>query len=184
MSSEYARALGVRLRQIRAQQGLSLHAVEERSKGRWKAVVVGSYERGDRAISVHKLADLAEFYGVPVEQLLPGTRDTAAGTASNKVMIDLVRLNALDHPAAAPLQRYVATIQALRGDYNGKVLTIRQDDLRSLAIVYDDSPAGVAERLVAWRLVDPVVREGAEEPAALRRPTARVDAPAAAAIRR
>ena len=38
------------LRSIRQQQGLSLHGVEEKSQGRWKAVVVGSYERGDRAV--------------------------------------------------------------------------------------------------------------------------------------
>src|SRR6478752_8256875 len=44
MSQDYAHALGARLRAIRAQQGLSLHGVEEKSEGRWKAVVVGSYE--------------------------------------------------------------------------------------------------------------------------------------------
>ncbi|MBA3277972.1 MAG: transcriptional regulator, partial [Geodermatophilaceae bacterium] len=49
MSSDYARALGARLRGIRNQQGLSLQGVEDKSDGRWKAVVVGSYERGDRA---------------------------------------------------------------------------------------------------------------------------------------
>lgn len=158
MSSDYARALGVRLRQIRAQQGMSLHEVEKRSRGRWKAVVVGSYERGDRAISVHKLADLADFYGVPVSQLLPGRSDPATVNAPTRVVVDLVRLAELDQPSAAPLHRYVATIQALRGDYNGKVLSIRQDDLRSLAIVYDETPPALVERLVAWELVDPEAR--------------------------
>jgi transcriptional regulator with XRE-family HTH domain len=71
MPSEYAKALGARLRAIRTQQGLSLHGVEEKSRGRWKAVVVGSYERGDRAVTVQKLAELADFYGVPVGELLP-----------------------------------------------------------------------------------------------------------------
>ena len=71
MLDDYALSLGVRLRAIRQQQGLSLHAVEEKSEGRWKAVVVGSYERGDRAITVAKLAELAAFYGIPVGQLLP-----------------------------------------------------------------------------------------------------------------
>lgn len=47
--SDYAQALGARLRHIRVQQGLSLQGVEAKSGGRWKAVVVGSYERGDRA---------------------------------------------------------------------------------------------------------------------------------------
>jgi transcriptional regulator with XRE-family HTH domain len=60
-----------KLRAIRQQQGLSLHGVEQKSGGRWKAVVVGSYERGDRAVTVQKLAELADFYGVPVAELLP-----------------------------------------------------------------------------------------------------------------
>ena len=42
MPSEYAKSLGARLRSIRQQQGLSLQGVEEKSNGRWKAVVVGS----------------------------------------------------------------------------------------------------------------------------------------------
>ena len=40
MASDYAKTLGARLRAIRTQQGLSLHGVEEKSRGRWKAVVV------------------------------------------------------------------------------------------------------------------------------------------------
>ena len=72
MPTDYAKTLGARLRAIRTQQGLSLHGVEEKSRGRWKAVVVGSYERGDRSVTVQKLAELAEFYGVPVSELLPG----------------------------------------------------------------------------------------------------------------
>ena len=58
MATEYAKALGGRLRAIRQQQGLSLQRVEEKSGGKWKAVVVGSYERGDRAVTVAKLAQL------------------------------------------------------------------------------------------------------------------------------
>src|SRR6476660_5166546 len=76
--SDYAKALGARLRAIRTQQGLSLHGVEEKSHGRWKAVVVGSYERGDRAVTVQRLSELADFYGVPVSELLPEGHATAA----------------------------------------------------------------------------------------------------------
>ncbi len=76
---DYAKALGGKLRAIRQQQGLSLHGVEQKSGGRWKAVVVGSYERGDRAVTVQKLAELADFYGgVPVAELLPEGRIPSA----------------------------------------------------------------------------------------------------------
>ena len=56
---------------MRNQQGLSLQGVEAKSAGRWKAVVVGSYERGDRAVTVQRLAELAEFYGVPAGRAAP-----------------------------------------------------------------------------------------------------------------
>src|SRR5947207_7749115 len=85
----YAKALGVRLRAIRTQQGLSLHGVEEKSRGRWKAVVVGSYERGDRAVTVQRLAELADFYGVPVQELLPGTTPGGAAEPPPKLVLDL-----------------------------------------------------------------------------------------------
>jgi transcriptional regulator with XRE-family HTH domain len=75
--SDYSKALGRRLRAAREQRQLSLRGVEAESGGRWKAVVVGSYERGDRAVTVERLAGLARFYGVPVVSLLP------AGAPSN-----------------------------------------------------------------------------------------------------
>src|SRR6266540_3662759 len=102
MPSEYAKTLGARLRAIRTQQGLSLHGVEEKSRGRWKAVVVGSYERGDRSVTVQKLAELAEFYGVPVSELLPGDVLPALLAPSPKLVIDLERMSQLPKDKARP----------------------------------------------------------------------------------
>jgi transcriptional regulator with XRE-family HTH domain len=146
MPSEYAKSLGARLRSIRQQQGLSLQGVEEKSAGRWKAVVVGSYERGDRAVTVSRLAELAEFYRVPVAELLPvgsGVRHEP----TNKIVLDLERLYDTSAEDLAYVARYAKAIQQQRGDYNGRVLSIRADDLRALAIVYDASPSGLVERL-------------------------------------
>jgi transcriptional regulator with XRE-family HTH domain len=151
MTSEYARELGNRLRSIRQQQGLSLQGVEKKSGGRWKAVVVGSYERGDRAVTVQKLGDLAEFYGVPVHELLPGAGPLGgAGEPPPRLVLNLERLHELDLSEAMLLARFAATIQAQRGDYNGKVLSIRQDDLRTLAVLYDEPPSVLAERFIQW----------------------------------
>ena len=52
-------------------------------------------------------------------------------------MLDLERLQSVPAEKAGPLARYAATIQGQRGDYNGKVLSIRTDDLRTLAVIYD-----------------------------------------------
>src|SRR5690606_23509224 len=43
--------------------------------------------------------------------------------------------------------RSARAIQPARGDYNGRVLSFRADVLRALAIVYDESPDGLVERL-------------------------------------
>ena len=158
MATEYARALGGRLRAIRTQQGLSLHGVEEKSEGRWKAVVVGSYERGDRAVTVQRLAELADFYAVPVSELLPDSAPSGAAEPPPRLIIDLEKLQVVPAERAGPLARYAATIQAQRGDYNNKVLSIRGEDLRSLSIIYDLSEGELTERLIEWGVLAPDAR--------------------------
>jgi len=160
--TEYAKALGTRLRAIRTQQGLSLHGVEEKSQGHWKAVVVGSYERGDRAVTVQRLAELADFYGVPVGELLPGASGSAAVEPPPRIVIDLERLSGVPADQAAPLARYAATIQSQRGDYNGKVLSIRTEDLRSLAVIYDASPVALTDQLISWGVLTAEARRAVE----------------------
>jgi transcriptional regulator with XRE-family HTH domain len=164
MTSAYAKALGSRLRAIRTQQGLSLQGVEQKSRGRWKAVVVGSYERGDRAVTVQRLAELADFYGVPVQALLPDAAPAAQAAPPPKLVLDLERLHAVPHEKAGPLLRYVATIQGQRGDYNGKVLSVRADALRTLAVIYDMPPAMLAEELISWGVLDADARRAVNAP--------------------
>ncbi len=148
--SDYQRRLGARLRAIRQQQGLTLHQVEEQSEGKWKAVVVGSYERGDRAVSVAKLAELGEFYGVPVSELLP-KEDVQAAQGEPmppKVMLDLRKLSRADlDPELAPVSRFAHTIQLQRGDFNGNVLTIRGEDLRAMSVMFGTEPSELIVRL-------------------------------------
>lgn len=148
--SDYQRRLGSRLRAIRQQQGLTLQQVEETSQGKWKAVVVGSYERGDRAVSVAKLHELSEFFNVPVSELLPKEDDAVAASANliTKVMLDLRRLSRSDlDPELRPLSRFAHTIQLQRGDFNGNVLTIRGEDLRALSVIYGTSTEDLVIRL-------------------------------------
>lgn len=147
--SDYQHRLGARLRAIRQQQGLTLHQVEELSQGTWKAVVVGSYERGDRAISVTKLRELGEFYNVPVAELLPKD-DLPSMTSDTEttLSLDLKRLARADlNPELAPISRFAHTIQVQRGDFNGNVLTIRSEDLRVLSVIYGTDPEDLIMRL-------------------------------------
>jgi transcriptional regulator with XRE-family HTH domain len=154
-NEEYARAVGDRLRNIRAQKGMSLHDVQEASGGKWKAAVVGAYERGDRNVTITRLAELAGFYGVPVTEFLPEENE-AAGTAQSgptRVILDLEQLDRLPEGQRAPLTRFATAIQVQRGDFNGRVLTIRQDDLMALAILYHTSAEELSRRLGEWGLL-------------------------------
>ncbi|WP_169786811.1 transcriptional regulator [Nitriliruptor alkaliphilus] len=131
----YTTEVGERLRRVRVEQGLSLQDVERRSDGQWKAAVVGSYERGDRNISATRLLELAAFYGVSAGDVLPGDAPPAA-RAGGGLVLDLVRLGALGD-AWSGLRRYCETIQQQRGDYNRRVLSLRGEDLRAIAVIQE-----------------------------------------------
>lgn len=61
--------IGQRLRRVRHELGLSLNAAAE--KASIPAVVIGSWERADRRVSVDQLYRLADGYGVPISSFLP-----------------------------------------------------------------------------------------------------------------
>ena len=167
MSTTYATRVGGRLRVVRKQKRMSLQAVEGASQHEFKASVLGAYERGERAISVPRLQRLARFYNVPVDQLLPrdlgpegpswasdDTIDLREDQAASqraaddmRVSLDLGRLDSLAAPERELLSRYIGMIQLQRQDFNGQVLTIRQEDLRAIACLFEATPEGMRRRL-------------------------------------
>ena len=151
----YAR-FGARLRGVRRQLHLSLHEVEVASNHEFKASVVGAYERGDRAISVHRLQRLARFYRVPVAEMVPHDERAAPPDTDPPMTIDLVALRQLGGSDAVLLGRYLRAIEVERGDYNGRVLTIRRSDATALGSILECPPNQVPARLddLGLRLVD------------------------------
>ena len=172
----YARAVGSRLRAVRKQMRLSLQAVEAMSDQEFKASVLGAYERGERAISVPRLQRLAKLYDVPVDQLLPQDDDAnrwgpsgerAEGGAvpnggespararralrpwdgNEKVTIDLTKLNSVSGPERDLLRRFLSMIQVQRQDFNGRMITIRAEDLRAIACLFGVTPDAMSRRL-------------------------------------
>jgi len=99
------------------------------------------------------LLRLAEIYQVPGDQLLPRDSDIDVDLSQRDdafdegFTIDLERLRALDDAEASVLSRYAATIQLQRQDFNGRLLTIRRDDLRVLAAVLGRRPEDLGRRL-------------------------------------
>jgi transcriptional regulator with XRE-family HTH domain len=150
----YGRKVGERLRLIRRQKRMSLQEVEASSTQEFKASVLGAYERGERAISVPRLQRLARFYNVPVDQLLPNDDGPsfadgagAAPAQDGSVTIDLRRLERLNGAEADMLSRYLTMIQLQRQDFNGRMLTIRRDDLRAIACILGVTYEGAGGRL-------------------------------------
>ena len=68
---------------------------------------------------------------------------------SDKITIDLTRFEGVDDDEARVLHRYVNTIQVQRQDFNGRMLTIRRDDLRAIA-----AAAGIDVDALVHRLDD------------------------------
>lgn len=181
VSEGYAIKVGSRLRSVRKQKSLSLHAVEAASNQEFKASVLGAYERGERSISVPRLQRLAALYDVPVDQLLPkdlpsrppaivlgnlnlpskggaevfesffvggaDERKSPGWETSIKVTIDLVKLNQLEGPEKDLLRRYLSMIQVQRQDFNGRMITIRHEDLKVVGCLFELSAEEMAKRL-------------------------------------
>jgi len=150
LSAEYNVRVGERLRAIRRQKKMSLQEVEANSHEEFKESVLGAYERGERSISLPRLRRLADLYDVPIEQLLPKEVELADGrssTESTKLAIDLVKLANIEGSGFATLSRYLSMIQVQRGDFNGKVLTVRADDVRAIAVMLDVAIADVRTHL-------------------------------------
>jgi len=162
--ANYAARVGERLRAVRKQKRMPLQQVETESNHEFKASVLGAYERGERSISVPRLQRLAAFYNVPVDQLLPrdlgggpgADDDSSAAPASayaldddeaGRVTIDLTQLDSVSGPERDLLRRYLSMIQVQRQDFNGRMLTIRGDDVRAIACLFDMSAEGMRSRL-------------------------------------
>jgi transcriptional regulator with XRE-family HTH domain len=149
---------------------LSLQAVEAMSEQEFKASVLGAYERGERAISVPRLQRLAKLYDVPVDQLLPpddvavtrwganganaevvaplsARRAIQAASGTERVAIDLTKLHTVSGPERDLLRRFLSMIQVHRQDFNGRMITIRAEDVRAIACLFGVTPDSMGSRL-------------------------------------
>lgn len=92
--------------------------MERQTGGEFKASVVGAYERGERAISVHRFVKLAQVYQVAPAELLPLT------PVGGDFVVDLDAVAADD--GGGLVERYLAAIQLLRRSPGSR--EVRQSD--------------------------------------------------------
>jgi transcriptional regulator with XRE-family HTH domain len=127
-----------KLREIRRKRGLTLHGFEELSNGAVKAVVLGSYERGTRAISLERLEQLAEIYEVPLQYFL-GMAIDKKEESQQGFIFDLRRIGKRSNlpPHLELVKRYISAIARKRSDWNGEVISLRRTDSDCLAMLGD-----------------------------------------------
>jgi len=128
--------VSARLRAIRISRSLSLSDVEILSKGALKAVVLGSYERGARTLSVKRAISIAALYDVPLAQLFTEALPVEVISAE-RIVIDL---RADTHPSNANyllLARLAQKLIRSRQDWNGEVLSIRHADMETISVLFD-----------------------------------------------
>jgi transcriptional regulator with XRE-family HTH domain len=144
--------VSARLRAIRISRSLSLSDVEALSKGGLKAVVLGSYERGARTLSVKRAITIAALYDVPLSQLFTEELPVEVISAERTV-IDLRAVNKRAHDATHPsyenyllLARLAQRVVRSRQDWNGEVLSIRQSDMETISVLFDQP----ISRVLQW----------------------------------
>jgi transcriptional regulator with XRE-family HTH domain len=156
----YIQAVGILLRDARTLRRLSLRQVEMRSGGRLSRAAVGSYERGDRAATVPRLAEIADFYQVPLASLLPGAAAPEPlpvrlpPVRTPPLVIDLRCLWTQRDAGSRAAVRFIAGIQAQRAEIGGARITLRSSDLGHLAMMHGVALDALVEQ---WRVLGAIV---------------------------
>lgn len=132
-------ALGGRLRSARRRRGWSLTDVEHRSAQEFKASVLGAYERGERALSVHRLYRLSQIYDTPIYLLIPTPSLPEEEVTS---VFDLEQL--AEDRGGDLVERFLSSIQLMR-EPDPSEMAVRRSDLTILSSILEstaDVPAG------------------------------------------
>lgn len=152
----YVDLVGERLRRIRQERSLSLQDVCDRSGGAFVVSTLSAYERGKRSLSLERLLELAEIYGISATSLLDedDSAEVFADLSRNRPLrINLSHLDRLSPEERRPLENYLAFLRTLRGDSTREILTIRKDDLAYLSTLYGVRPQTLKDRLEAQGII-------------------------------
>jgi transcriptional regulator with XRE-family HTH domain len=145
-----------RIRALRKSRGLTLQDIERMSTGSIKSVVMGSYERGARAISLSRALELANLFQIPIAELLQEPQPRF-NSATEIARFDQRRISKLSEQEKderfSTLYRFTIAISHRRGDWNGEILTIRKTDLDNLTLVLSMKLPEMTEWFKSWKIV-------------------------------
>lgn len=148
--------ISARIRKQRKARSLTLQDIEKLSGGRIKAVVMGSYERGSRAISLARTIEIANLFSIPLTELIEEPRSHPSGIG-DLLIFDLRKLREISlskhGDEISKINTFLSAICARRRDWNGEVLTLRSSDLDTLTLILSLPSAGVQQLLGQLQLV-------------------------------
>ena len=143
-------SVATRLRTIRKSRGWTLHDIEKRTGGSIKAVVMGSYERGTRAISLARALELANLFAIPISELLsePSLRNDETPRFRRFDQRRIAKLlSENEDERLGKLNNFLVAIAQRRGDWNGEILSLRSTDLDTLTLILEMSQSQLTQWL-------------------------------------
>ena len=148
--------ISARIRAQRKARSLTLQDIERLSNGKIKAVVMGSYERGSRAISLARTIEIANLFAIPISELIEEPKNPERGS-DGQLIFDLRKLReislAVTGSEISKINAFLSAICARRRDWNGEILTLRSADLDTLTLVLSAPREKVQELLDRFQLV-------------------------------
>lgn len=154
-------AIAKRLRQLRRDRDWTLHDVERASGGAITASALGSYERQDRAVSMQKMQQLADFYQVPTAFLMGTDMGPVAASGMWSSARAPLRLK-LDRLATSKelerIDEFVRRIQQERNDFGSSMITLRGGDLRLISHLMSCEPVDAIDSLAQNGIIDRPVK--------------------------
>ena len=118
--------------------------------------MMGSYERGSRAISLARTIEIANLFAIPLSELIEEPRKIKGGS-NGMFIFDLRKLReislAVTGNEVSKINAFVSAICARRRDWNGEILTLRSGDLDTLTLVLSMPREAVQELLERFQLV-------------------------------
>ena len=168
MTQDYSKRVGERIRSIRRQnafrcrsrgiveprvQGVCARCLRARRAGDLGASSAAAeplLQRARRSVAPRGCG--SELRREPGDEGAAGLDDRSGRPAADPITIDLTQLASLSGPEAEMLTQYLTMIQVQRQDFNGRVLTVREQDRLALAAILGAGLDGVAARLEALGL--------------------------------